>query len=252
MLLRICLVLAILAGAGVIAVSQLQVRPHIQSIIKERNENADERDRQKKRAAKAEADLTNTKITLETTKTKLTETEGQLVAANTKATEQEKRAGVLQQDLEKTKVSLTGANQELSAWKALGIPIEQVSSVIAAEKNLRQANDVLEEEKRILQRVVERQKAQITKLVGDNPDAETPLPAGLKGKVLVVDPKWDFVVLDIGQNQGVVENGVMMVSRDSKLVAKVKIMSVQQNRSIANILPKWKLGEITEGDLVLY
>lgn len=251
MLLRICLVLAILAGAGVIAVSHFKVRPHIQNIIQQREDNAAARDREKKRATKAEADLTNTKITLESTKNKLTETEGHLQTANTKASDQEKRANGLQQNLEKTKASLTAADQELSAWKALGIPVEQVSAVITAEKNLRQANDVLETEKAILQRVVMRLSLQISNLVG-TAEMDVPLPAGLKGKILVVDPKWDFVVLDIGETQGVLQNGVMMVSRNSKLVAKVKIMSVESNRSIANIIPNWKLGEVMEGDLVLY
>jgi hypothetical protein len=66
-----------------------------------------------------------------------------------------------------------------------------------------------------------------------------------------VDPKWDFVVLDVGEKQNVVPHGVMMVSRDGKLIAKVKIVSVQTDRSIANIMPSWRLGEVMEGDLVL-
>ncbi len=66
-----------------------------------------------------------------------------------------------------------------------------------------------------------------------------------------MDPKWDFVVLDIGEKQQVVPNGVMMVSREGKLVAKVKVVSVQIDRSIANIMPGWKLNEVSEGDLVI-
>jgi ribosomal protein L24 len=75
---------------------------------------------------------------------------------------------------------------------------------------------------------------------------------GLRGKVLVVDPKWNFVVLDIGETNGVVQNGVMMISRNSKLVAKVRIMNLEAGRSIANIMPGWKLGEVMEGDQALY
>ena len=78
------------------------------------------------------------------------------------------------------------------------------------------------------------------------------MPAGLNGRVVVVDPKYDFVVLNIGEKQGVVENGVLMVSRDSKLVAKVRITSVSPDRSIGNIMPGWKLGDVMEGDLVVY
>jgi archaellum component FlaG (FlaF/FlaG flagellin family) len=73
----------------------------------------------------------------------------------------------------------------------------------------------------------------------------------LVGKVLVTDPKWDFVVLNVGEDQGVLDNGELLVSRDGKLVAKVKITSVQKDRSIANIEPGSKLGEVLEGDKVI-
>ena len=76
------------------------------------------------------------------------------------------------------------------------------------------------------------------------------LPADLKGKILVVDPKWDFVVLNIGEDQGVIQDGELLVSRDGKLVAKVIVRSVEKDRSIANIVPGWKLGEVIEGDEV--
>jgi hypothetical protein len=74
------------------------------------------------------------------------------------------------------------------------------------------------------------------------------LRADLKGKILVVDPKWDFVVLDIGIDQGVKEDGELLVSRDGKLVAKVIVRSVEGSRSIANIVPGWKIEQVIEGD----
>ena len=76
------------------------------------------------------------------------------------------------------------------------------------------------------------------------------LRADLRGRILVVDPKWDFVVLNIGEDQGVLEDGELLVSRDGKLVAKVIVRSVEKNRCIANIMPGWKLGEVIEGDEV--
>jgi cell shape-determining protein MreC len=66
-----------------------------------------------------------------------------------------------------------------------------------------------------------------------------------------VDPKWDFVVLNVGENQGVLADGEMLVSRDGKLVAKIVVRSVQRDRSIANLVPGWQLGEIIEGDEVI-
>jgi hypothetical protein len=85
-----------------------------------------------------------------------------------------------------------------------------------------------------------------------DPNSAVPLPDGLRGKILAVDPKYDFVVLDIGEDQGVKRRGEMMVDRDGKLLGKVKIYSVQKDRCVANIMPGWNQGEILEGDEVLY
>ena len=83
------------------------------------------------------------------------------------------------------------------------------------------------------------------------PDYFVTLPANLKGKVLVTDPKWNFVVLNIGEDQGVLDRGELLVNRDGKLVAKVIVRSVQKDRSIANVMPGWELGEVMEGDQVI-
>jgi len=69
--------------------------------------------------------------------------------------------------------------------------------------------------------------------------------------VVVVDPKWDFVVLDIGADQDVLENGELLVSRGGKLVDKVIVRTVEKDRCIANIMPGWKLGDVYEGDEVI-
>ena len=75
---------------------------------------------------------------------------------------------------------------------------------------------------------------------------------GLRGKVLVADPKFNFVVLNIGAKQEVVPFGRFLVSRNGHLVAKLKVQSVQPDRSIANVMPGWNLSEIQEGDEVFY
>ena len=60
------------------------------------------------------------------------------------------------------------------------------------------------------------------------------------------------MVLDIGKNQGLLENGRLLVNRNGKLIAKVQIKSVQADRAIANVMAGWKLSDIMEGDEVLY
>ena len=77
-MLRIALILAILAGLGVIGVSQFLVKPHIEQIITQRNEFEAEKNKQFARANKAEKELKETKATLAETTKKLQTTENQL------------------------------------------------------------------------------------------------------------------------------------------------------------------------------
>ena len=69
---------------------------------------------------------------------------------------------------------------------------------------------------------------------------------------MAVDPKYDFVILNIGREQGVLENAKMLVNRDGKLVGRVQITNVEPNRSVANILQEWKQDELMEGDQVIF
>ena len=49
---------------------------------------------------------------------------------------------------------------------------------------------------------------------------------------------------------GLKEDSELLVSRDGKLVAKVIVRTLEKGRSIANLVPGWKLGEVIEGDEV--
>ena len=77
------------------------------------------------------------------------------------------------------------------------------------------------------------------------------MPSTASGKVLVSDPKWNFVVVNVGGDQGAKQFGELLVNRNGRLVAKVKISSVDKDRSVANVVPGWQIGEIMEGDLVI-
>jgi len=56
--------------------------------------------------------------------------------------------------------------------------------------------------------------------------------------------------LNIGEDQGALQDAELLVSREGKLVAKVVIRSVEKDRCIANILPGWRIGDPIEGDEV--
>jgi hypothetical protein len=124
----------------------------------------------------------------------------------------------------------------------------QVGQLTHSLKEAQTAIAAINDEKSVLQRAVNRLTVRLNKYEGTN--YVVTLRPDLHGQVVVVDPKWDFVVLNIGEDQGVLDDGELLVSRDGKLVAKVIVRSVEKDRSIANVVPGWKLGEVIEGDEV--
>jgi len=250
MLLRVFLILAILAGIGTVAVTQFMVKPHVQGIIGERDTNKQNWDRELARANKLNKDLKTTQETLATTEKSLEETKTSLVAMTSRATEQERRANGLQQTLDTTKRDLTTAQQDLAAWKALNIPVEQVSQILVSEKRFRELTEIQRQEQLVLLKENGRLSNMIADLTNQE-DLPVPMP-GAKGTVVAVDPKWNFVVLDVGEKGGARQKGVFLVSRNGKLVGKVRVTNVQADRSIANVVPGWQLDEIAEGDQVVF
>ncbi len=250
MLLRISLIVAILAGIGTIVVTHLKTREHVQNIISEREKNAKDRDVATARYKKAENNLASTSNLLNQTKATLAKTEEDLNGTK-------QQLATAQESLKKTTTELTRVSEdrkslqaEMSKWEQLKVKPEQVQGMIAEVKMKTEAIAALEDEKKILNRRVAELDNEIKQLVGEN--YEVPLPAGTRGSVVAVDPKWNFVILDIGAEQQILKGGVLMVHRNSQLVGKVRINEVMEKRSIASMLPGWNLGDIEEGDQVLY
>lgn len=68
------------------------------------------------------------------------------------------------------------------------------------------------------------------------------------GKVLAVNVENNFVVLDIGQKQGLFKGQILNVYQDSKQIATLEVIQVQDNVSAADI--KEKTTNIKTGDIV--
>lgn len=77
---------------------------------------------------------------------------------------------------------------------------------------------------------------------------------GLQGTVLAVNQAWNFVVLSIGDRQGVVPNAEMLVQRGSQLLGKVRVTSVEPSTSVADIITRTVPRGFTvmPGDTVIY
>ncbi len=246
--LRICLILAILAGIGVIVVSQAVLKPQFEGIIQVRNDNKtgwDKAEGEKRKLASTlkatEADLKSTKNDLDSTKDQLKDTAAQLA-------EQKKLAAERAAMIAKLNTQLKAAEDELAAWKATGFTVDQIAGLAKQVKDFKLQNEGLGEENKLFKGRIDKLEREIASLKGPVDDPAVPDTA--RGRVLVVDPKWDFLVLDVGSKLGLIERGVLLISRNGVLVAKVRVTNVQQDRSIANIMPGWKLKDVMEGDQV--
>jgi len=248
MLMRICLILAILAGLGAGTLNVLQVRDHINTLITQRDDYHTQLNQTQATLATTQKNLADTQKNLADTQQQLTDAQAARKKAEDVAAAQQKRADDLSDKLAKATQDRDAAQADLAAYKATGKSPQEILQLVAMIKQDEDTINAINDEKKVLTRTIARQQNQLNELIGTN--YVVTLPADLKGKVVVVDPKWDFVVLDVGDEQGVLQDGELLISRDGKLVAKVVVRTVEKNRSIANIVPGWKLGEVFEGDQV--
>ncbi|MGD1084477.1 MAG: hypothetical protein ABSA47_06960 [Verrucomicrobiota bacterium] len=251
MLLRICLIIAVVGGLAAAVVNFVKVKEVITTTIKERDD-------EKNAKVKAQDDANKTHALLTTAQRQVTDLNGQLAQtkrsladANTKVSDLENSTNLLSKRLDEVSAARSKAEQDLAQFSQLKLTPQQIEQDEALLKKTTAERDAEITANKLLVKVRNELKKELEDLVGTN-DVVPPLPAGLKGKVLAVDPKYSFVVLDIGDDKGVVPRGVMMVARDGKFVGKVQIERVLATQSVANVMPAWTSGKILEGDQVFY
>jgi len=250
MLIRISLIVAILAGLAVGGLNIVKVKEKVTTLQTNLKTETEAHATSENNFQKTKRDLTKTQGQLTETNQLLVSTQGERDKAVADAATQTKRATQLAEDLGKTKKELADTQSDLGAYKNSGFTPQQVLNL---GKTLKQTEDNLagaKEENLVLNKHIEKLKNELAKYTEGN-ERIVFMKAGIKGQIVVSDPKWDFVVLNVGDDQGVKEDGELLVSRNGKLVAKVKVRNVEKSRSIANVLPGWKLGEVLEGDQVI-
>lgn len=250
MLTRISLIVVILAGIGALVFGQMQVQQKIKETIDARNTFHQNWKRDEARANKAEKDLAAAQEEIKAKDAELAKAQEALNAKDQQIT-------LLTADLTRTQADLRNTRGErdrfaarVQQYELTGLEPDEIKEVIA---RLKQSLDDIKGLETVVvdkDREITGLKIRIAELVGD--DAPVILPAGLKGKVVTVDPKWDFVVIDLGKEDGLLMNGQMLVARDGKLLAKVRIVNVMEGKAIANVMSGWKLDDIMEGDAVIY
>ncbi len=250
---RILLVVTVVAllGGGFIAVNNVQDRIKGLNIELADTENTlSDTERDLETAKKAQKDAEDA---MKTAQTNEKIAKDSLLQAGRELVVQRDRADRHEADLDKERADLVDARNFSESWrlfqKANGTK-EQITQKLATLSEVSNQRDNFLAENTILLSQIKKLGVELSRYTGTS--VKVILPQNLHGTVTAVDTQFDFVVLDIGENQGVLEYGELLVSRGEKLIGKLRILDVKQNHSIANILPDWKQGEeIQKGDIVI-
>jgi len=165
-------------------------------------------------------------------------------------------ADQVRSQLQAKDTELADAKKQLEATKNVVIPAatpdpELLKKVADAEAKAAEQMTLL----KAAQAKADGAEKQISSLEADaSRRAANSLKPGLEGRILVVNPNWNFVVLNIGDRQGVVSGASMIVKRGGAAIGKIRITSVEPSTSIADVQPG-TLGKgfaIQPGDVVIF
>lgn len=248
MLLRIALAVAILAGFIAGGLGYYEVSTQVPALTQQRDTEHTAKVNALTELAQTKTKLKKTQSDLAQTQQDLADTRTSLDKAVARADAESRQVDQLNQKLADVSAQRDDAQNKLAAYSATGLSPDQVAALNKQLKDADKEIAVINGENALLNHQLVITKNHLRELIG--PDVDIKLPPGLKGKILVVDPKWDFVVVDVGESDQAVPGAELLVSREGRLVAKVVLRTVEKNRSIANVVPGWKLGEPIEGDEV--
>jgi len=225
----------------------------------------------KQRAVDAETTVSQTKAQLTKAQGDLKTASQNLASTVTEKDQLTSRLSGVQTDLEKTKAQMAQLTNDRTSLEA---QISQLTADLQAKaQELEQkttpgaANPA--ESGTDQQAQLAEQQTLISKLQGDLDSARFQLATlqkekedrmqqkmrnGLSGRVLAVNPAWNFVVLSLGDKNGVVNNAELLVKRGSQYIGKVRVTSVEPSTSIADIVANSvpQGTAISPGDNVIY
>lgn len=216
-----------------------------------------------------QGNLRDTKNTLTATTSSLKRTEGELKVAQEEAQavktalEAEKAQGEkLKADAEAAAAKVTQVQAELDAKvaelkaaneKMVNMPTTPMGNPQAeaeAQKlreDLQKAQTELAESKQVQETLNARVRDAEEKFKAQVSEVERYRKGfaknSLSGRIMAVNPGWNFVVLSVGDRQGAAVGANMLVLRGGEPIGKAKISSVEPSTSIADIVP----GSVPEG-----
>jgi predicted nuclease with TOPRIM domain len=183
-------------------------------------------------------DLENTRQDLENTRAELENTKSQLEDARTEIVQLNDTIRSKNEELDEKSNLIATLEDEKSGLE------EQVTDLTAQVEDLQDQLATMEEEKNAIQLQLEKCDKELNKNI-------TMIP-GTTAKIVYANADWNFVIIDIGSDQGAQTTAEMIIYRGENMIGKVRISAVRDNVSIAEVISDFQQDVIKEGDYVLY
>lgn len=207
------------------------------------------------------------------TEKKLKEKEAAVAAEQSKASAAQEKATAVETELSRAQNEKAELESRLQASEAQIVDLQKrvadatVAGVPGTPEgasgnemktmldDARQQLEAAEEEKAILTDKVKVAQDKVAEMEQEKKRRESGVnPPGVRGLVLAVNQAYNFVVLNLGDRQGVVQNSEMLVMRHGALIGKIRISSVEPTTSIGDILSSTVARgvQVQPGDTVVY
>lgn len=192
----------------------------------------------KSQAADAEAKAQRAEAELSKAQSEKAEAEAKLQANETQIAD-------LQKPVAETTVGAVPGTPDGGAPNDLRAVLEDTKSQLAAA----------EQEKMVLAEKIKAAQDRVAAMEAEKKRRQAGANSpGVRGTVLAVNQAYNFVVLGIGDRQGVVPNSEMLVMRQGSVIGKIRISSVEPTTSIGDIITNSLARgvQVQPGDTVVY
>ena len=192
-------------------------------------------------------DLQNTRQDLETTRQDLSMTKDELARSLSDLDRARAQVDNLNQSITEKNAQISRQETRIDGLEqdkvSLQIQIDDLNNrIVQSDDELRDAQD------KIL--TLEQTVGQLETELGYG--KQKVLPKGLTGRILFVNNDWNFVVIDLGSDDGIVPNAEMLIHRKDALIGKITISGISRKMAIAELQPEWVQASVKEGDFVVF
>jgi hypothetical protein len=190
---------------------------------------------------------------------KATEAEAKVTKAEADLTKAQNEKAELAAKLQASEGQIANVQKRVADTAVGGVP-DAPEGVLPNElkailDDTKQQLEAAEQEKVLLADKVKAAQDRVAAIEEEKKRRESGANApGVHGTVLAVNQAYNFVVLSLGDRQGVVPNSEMLVMRQGALIGKIRISSVEPTTSIGDIITNSLARgvQVQPGDTVIY